>query len=86
MSSTDQDQIFYKRLYILLHQESLDFRFKVRSGGNGWSWATDGIGQRMELGNGWSWATDGVGQRMELGNGWNWATDGVGSWELGVMK
>jgi hypothetical protein len=35
--------------------------------GNGWSWATDGVGQRMELGNGWSWATDGVGQRMELG-------------------
>jgi hypothetical protein len=22
--------------------------------GNGWSWATDGVGQRMELGNGWS--------------------------------
>ncbi|MGB6295929.1 MAG: hypothetical protein WBF90_07055 [Rivularia sp. (in: cyanobacteria)] len=21
--------------------------------GNGWSWATDGVGQRMELGNGW---------------------------------
>ncbi|MGB6299694.1 MAG: hypothetical protein WBF90_26445 [Rivularia sp. (in: cyanobacteria)] len=23
--------------------------------GNGWSWATDGVRQRMELGNGWSW-------------------------------
>ncbi|MGB6299491.1 MAG: hypothetical protein WBF90_25405 [Rivularia sp. (in: cyanobacteria)] len=29
--------------------------------GNGWSRATDGVEQRMELSNGWSWATDGVG-------------------------
>ncbi|MGB6298796.1 MAG: hypothetical protein WBF90_21805 [Rivularia sp. (in: cyanobacteria)] len=42
------------------------------------SWATDGVGQRMELGNGWSWVMDGVGQRMQLGNGWSWVTDGVG--------
>jgi hypothetical protein len=34
--------------------------------GNGWNWATDGVGQRMELGNGWNWATDGVGS-WELG-------------------
>ena len=23
--------------------------------GYGWSWATDGVGLRMELGNGWSY-------------------------------
>ncbi|MEM6402734.1 MAG: hypothetical protein AAF757_21310 [Cyanobacteria bacterium P01_D01_bin.116] len=34
----------------------------IRGGelGNGWSWATDGVRQRMVFGNGWCLVMDGV--------------------------